>query len=199
MSGMSKETGPDKERQEVLDLQIRPAAEGDIRLILTFIRKLAEYGDIADEVSATEDDVSEALFGRQRVADAIIAYAGPDPAGFAIYSYSFSSFHGRPGIYVEDLFVEQAYRGSGIGKALLVYIAQVGQQRGCARLEWSVLNWNERAMEFYQDLGAVPMEEWTTFRLTGEDLERLASPERGVTESQPSPRTSSESEKSAEK
>ena len=166
MSGM-----PSKERP---DVQIRLAAEGDIRLILTFIRKLAEYGDIADEVSATEEDVSEALFGRERVADAIIAYLGPDPVGFAIYSYSFASFHGRPGIYVEDLFVEQACRGSGIGKALLVYIARVGQERGCARLEWSVLNWNEHAMEFYQELGAVPMEEWTTFRMTGEALERLA-------------------------
>jgi GNAT superfamily N-acetyltransferase len=165
---------PKKERVEV---NVRPAAEGDIRLILTFIRKLAEYGDIADQVSATEDDVSEALFGRERVADAIIAYVGPDPVGFAIYSYSFSSFHGRPGIYVEDLFVEQAYRGGGIGKALLVYIAQLGQQRRCARLEWSVLNWNERAMEFYQELGAVPMDEWTTFRLTGEALDRLASAE----------------------
>jgi GNAT superfamily N-acetyltransferase len=165
---------PKKERVEV---NVRPAGEVDIRLILTFIRKLAEYGDIADQVSATEDDVSEALFGRERVADAIIAYAGSDPVGFAIYSYSFSSFHGRPAIYVEDLFVEQAYRGGGIGKALLVYIAQLGRQRGCARLEWSVLNWNERAMEFYQDLGAVPMEEWTTFRLTGDALERLASAE----------------------
>jgi GNAT superfamily N-acetyltransferase len=162
---------PSKDRP---DVQIRSAAEGDIRLILTFIRKLAEYGDIADEVSATEDDVSEALFGRERVADAIIAYLGPDPVGFAIYSYTFSSFHGRPGIYVEDLFVEQACRGSGVGKALLVYIAQVGRQRRCARLEWSVLNWNERAMEFYQELGAVPMEEWTTFRMTGDALERLA-------------------------
>ncbi len=165
---------PDKKRP---DVQIRSATENDIRLILTFIRKLAEYGDIADQVSATEEDVSEALFGRERVAHAILAYVGPDPVGFAIYSYSFSSFHGRPGIYVEDLYVEQAYRGSGIGKALLVYIAQLGQQRGCARLEWSVLNWNERAMEFYQELGAVPMEEWTTFRLTDEALERLASPD----------------------
>jgi GNAT superfamily N-acetyltransferase len=155
--------------------QIRPATPADVPLILAFIRKLAEYGDIADEVTATEPNVSDALFGPQRIADAIIAYAGADPVGFALYSYTFSSFRGLPGIYVEDLFVEQTYRGGGVGKALLVHIAKLARERGCARLEWSVLNWNERAMEFYQDLGAVPMDEWTTFRLMDDALERLAS------------------------
>jgi GNAT superfamily N-acetyltransferase len=158
------------------DLQIRPAHEADTPLVLAFIRKLAEYGDISDEVLATEQDVRAALFGPRPVAEAILAFAGREPAGFALYSYSFASFRGRPGIYIEDLYVEQAHRKRGIGKSLLVHIAQLGRERGCGRLEWSVLNWNEQAMEFYQDLGAVPMDEWTTFRLTGEALERLASP-----------------------
>jgi GNAT superfamily N-acetyltransferase len=156
-------------------LEIRPAQEADAALVLAFIRKLADYGDLADEVSSTESDVRSALFGPQRVAEAVIAYAGKQPVGFALYSYTFSSFLGRPGIYVEDLFVDQTHRGGGIGKALLVHLARAGKERGCGRLEWSALNWNERAMEFYTDLGALPMDEWTTFRLTGDALDRLAS------------------------
>jgi len=156
-------------------LNIRTATDADTQLVFGFIRKLAEYGDLSDEVAATADDVRAALFGQKPVAEAVLAYWETEPAGFALYSYSFSSFLGKPGIYVEDLYVEQGYRNKGIGKALLVHLAKLGRQRGCGRLEWTVLNWNERAMEFYQDLGAVPMDEWTTFRLTGEALERLAS------------------------
>jgi GNAT superfamily N-acetyltransferase len=157
------------------DVTVRPAAETDVSLVFELIRKLAEYGDISDQVSATEQDVREALFGRRPVADAILAFVGSQPAGFALYSYTFASFLGRPGIYIEDLFVEQAHRGAGVGKALLVHLAGIGLQRGCGRLEWSVLNWNERAMEFYQNLGAAPLDEWTTFRLAGDTLQRLAS------------------------
>jgi GNAT superfamily N-acetyltransferase len=157
------------------DLQIRPAKESDAPLVLDFIRKLAEYGDIASETTVTEADVRAALSGPRPVAQAILAYLGSEPAGFAVYSFTFSSFMGKPGIYVEDLFVEHRFRGRGVGKALLVTLAGLGRERGCGRLEWSVLNWNEQAMEFYQDLGAVPMDEWTTFRLTGDPLERLAS------------------------
>jgi GNAT superfamily N-acetyltransferase len=157
-------------------VQIRPAKEGDAPLVFNFIRKLAEYGDIAGEATVTEAEVRSALFGPRPVAEAILAYAGSEPAGFAVYSFTFSSFMGKPGIYVEDLFVENQFRGKGIGKALLVTLARLGRERGCGRLEWSVLNWNEQAMEFYQDLGAVPMDEWTTFRLTGDALDRLASP-----------------------
>jgi len=157
------------------EVQIRAACEADVPIVLEFIRKLAEYGDISDEVFATEQDVRAALFGTRPVAAAILAFAGSQAAGFALYSFSFASFLGRPGIYIEDFYVEQAHRKRGIGKRLLVHIAKIGQERGCGRLEWSVLNWNEQAMEFYQDLGAVPMDEWTTFRLTGEALERLAS------------------------
>jgi len=157
------------------NLQIRTAKESDAPLVLEFIRKLAEYGDISSEATVTEANVRAALFGARPVAEAILAYVGSEPAGFAVYSFTFSSFMGKPGIYVEDLFVEHQFRGRGIGKALLITLARLGRERGCGRLEWSVLNWNEQAMEFYQDLGAVPMDEWTTFRLTGESLERLAS------------------------
>jgi GNAT superfamily N-acetyltransferase len=157
-------------------VEIRPAQEADAPLVFEFIRKLAEYGDIASEATVTEAAVRSALFGSRPVAEAILAYAGDEPAGFAVYSFTFSSFMGKPGIYVEDLFVENQFRGRGIGKALLVTLARLGRERGCGRLEWSVLNWNEQAMEFYQDLGAVPMDEWTTFRLTDDALERLASP-----------------------
>jgi len=165
----------ENEQASAEPLEIRVAQEADTPLVLGFICKLADYGDLADEVTTTEADVRAALFGPERVAEALIAYAGKQPVGFALYSYTFSSFLGRPGIYVEDLFVAQSYRGGGIGKALLVHLARIGQARGCGRLEWAALNWNERAMEFYQDLGAVPMDEWTTFRLTGEALDRLAS------------------------
>jgi GNAT superfamily N-acetyltransferase len=156
-------------------LKIRAATEADVELVFGFIRKLAEYGDLSDEVTATVHDVRAALFGPNAVADATLAYWGEQPVGFALYSYTFSSFLGKTGIYIEDLYVEQGYRNKGIGKALLVHLARIGQQLGCGRLEWAVLNWNERAMEFYQDLGAVPMDEWTTFRLTGEALDHLAS------------------------
>jgi GNAT superfamily N-acetyltransferase len=157
------------------DLQIRPAQDADAPLVLDFIRKLAEYGDISSEATVTEADLRAALFGPRPVAEAVLAYVGNEPAGFAVYSFTFSSFIGKPGIYVEDLFVEHEFRSRGIGKALLVTLARLGRERGCGRLEWSVLNWNEQAMEFYQDLGAVPMDEWTTFRLTGEALEQLAA------------------------
>ena len=155
-------------------VQIRPATEADTALVFDFIKKLAEYGDISDEVSATEADVRAALFGPLHVAEALLAYVGDQPAGFALYTFTFASFLGKTGIYIEDFFVEQAYRNRGIGKLLFVHLAKLGRARGAGRLEWSVLNWNERAMEFYQDFGAVPMDEWTTFRLTGEALERLA-------------------------
>jgi GNAT superfamily N-acetyltransferase len=163
-----------------IGLQIRPAKESDTPVLLDFIRKLAEYGDISSETTVTEADVRAALFGPRPVAEAILAYVGDAPAGFAVYSFTFSSFMGKPGIYVEDLFVEHRFRGHGVGKALLITLARLGRERGCGRLEWSVLNWNEQAMEFYQDIGAVPMEEWTTFRLTGEALERLASGESTI-------------------
>ena len=162
-------------------VKIRPAVESDTALVLDFIRKLAEYGDIADEVFATVTDVRAALFGPRPVAEALLAFVGEEPAGFALYTYGFASFQGRPSIYIEDFFVEQEHRKRGIGRTLLVHLAKLGHERGCGRLEWSVLNWNEQAMEFYQDLGAAPLDEWTTFRLSGEALQRLATqPETAV-------------------
>jgi GNAT superfamily N-acetyltransferase len=176
----TRNSADDKMTNDNIILDIRAAAEADVPLILSFIRKLAEYGDISDEVAATEDDIRAALFGQHPVAAAVLAVIGNEPAGFAIYSYTFSSFLGRPGMFVEDLYVENAYRSRGVGKALLVHLAKLAQERSCGRLEWAVLNWNERAMEFYQDLGAEPMDEWTTFRLGGEALERLASEQQPV-------------------
>ena len=171
----TEQTAASKQAGDNMTVQIRAATETDVPLILSFIRKLAEYGDISDEVFASEEDVRAALFGPHPVAAAVLAYAGNKPAGFAIYSYTFSSFLGRPGMFIEDLYVENAHRSRGIGKSLLIYLAKLARQRSCGRLEWAVLNWNERAMEFYQDLGAEAMDEWTTFRLGGEALERLAS------------------------
>jgi GNAT superfamily N-acetyltransferase len=132
-----------KESPAAAELAIRPAAEADVPLVLGFIHKLAEYGDISDEVFASEADVRAALFGANRVAEALLAFIGAEPAGFALYSFSFASFMGKPGIYIEDFFVEQKFRKRGIGRHLLVHIATLGRERGCGRLEWSVLNWNE--------------------------------------------------------
>ena len=170
-----KASAPGATPTQAAPVHIRVATEADSALVFEFIRKLAEYGDISDEVSASEADVRAALFGPRPVAEALVAFVGDRPAGFALYSYSFASFMGKPGIVIEDFFVEQVFRNRGIGKALLVHLAGVGRERGCGRLEWSVLNWNEQAMEFYQGLGAAPLDEWTTFRLTGEALERLAT------------------------
>jgi GNAT superfamily N-acetyltransferase len=156
-------------------VKIRQATEADASLLYEFIRKLADYGDIADEVTATEADVRAALSGPRPVAEAVVVHIGDEPVGFAMYHFSFASFLGKMGIYIEDFFVEQAHRDRGIGKLLLVHLAKLARERGCGRLEWSVLNWNERAMEFYQDFGAVAMDEWTTFRLSGDALERLAT------------------------
>jgi len=153
---------------------IRSATEADVALVLSFIRKLADYGDLAAEVTATEDDIRAALFGPRAVAEVVIADLDGRPVGFALFTNGFSSFMGKPGLYIEDLFVETAHRGAGIGKALLQQVAKLGLERGCGRLEWAALNWNEPAMEFYTDLGAVTMDEWTTFRLTGEALAHLA-------------------------
>jgi GNAT superfamily N-acetyltransferase len=158
-------------------IQVRPASKDDIDLLFGFIRKLAEYGDLADEVSATADDVRTALFGPKPIAEAVLAFWGSQPVGFALFSYTFSSFLGKKGIFIENLYVEQSHRNKGIGKALILYMARLGRKLDCGRIEWAVLNWNERAMEFYQDLGAVPMDEWTTFRLSGKAMEQLAEQE----------------------
>jgi len=158
-------------------LDIRSATEADTPLILEFIRGLAEYERLADRVVVTEAVLRESLFGRRQYAEVLIAEADGDPAGFALFFHNFSTFIGRPGIYLEDLFVKPEYRGSGYGKALLVRLAAIARERNCGRVEWAVLNWNKPAIDFYESIGAVPMTEWTVYRLTGEALEKLAAQE----------------------
>jgi GNAT superfamily N-acetyltransferase len=153
---------------------IRVAGESDIPLILQFIRDLAEYEKLSHLVVATEDILRTTLFGRPRFAEVLVGEAGGDPAGFALFFHNFSTFLGRPGIYLEDLFVKPQYRGRGYGKALLARLASIATSRDCGRLEWAVLTWNEPSIEFYKSLGAKPLDEWKVFRLTGEALEKLA-------------------------
>jgi len=154
-------------------LRIVSATESDVAVILGFIRKLAEYEKLSHQVAATEELLRQTLFGTRRVAEVLMAYLGDEAAGFALYFHNFSTFLGRPGIYLEDLFVEKAQRGKGIGKALLIEIAKIAKERNCGRLEWAVLDWNKPAIDFYRGLGAVPLDDWTLFRVTGEALENL--------------------------
>ncbi len=157
--------------------EIRPATEHDVALILTFIKKLAAYERLAHEVLATEELLRETLFGERKTAEVVFGYYHNEPAAFALFFHNFSTFLGRPGIYLEDLYVEEQYRGKGFGKAMLVYLAQLAVERKCGRLEWWVLDWNEPAIAFYKKLGATPMSEWTVFRVTGEALINLAQSE----------------------
>ena len=151
-------------------LRILPARETDVPVILDFIRQLAEYEKLSDEVAATEATLSETLFGERPYAEVLIAYWDDVPAGFALFFHNYSTFLAKPGIYLEDLFVNPGSRGLGIGKALLTRLAEVALERGCGRVEWAVLDWNEPSIEFYRRMGARAMDEWTTFRLTGEAL-----------------------------
>ena len=162
-------------------LRIAPAAESDIPLILSFIRALAEYEKLSHLVVATEENIREHLFGSNPVAEVLLAHWSGEPVGFALYFRNFSTFLGQAGIYLEDLFVEPAHRGKGIGKALLKRLAEIAVERGYGRLEWSVLDWNTPSIEFYRSLGAVPMDEWIRYRLTGAPLMRLALGDRGGT------------------
>ncbi|MDP9114648.1 MAG: GNAT family N-acetyltransferase [Acidobacteriota bacterium] len=155
-------------------LTIERATPRDIPAILRLVRRLAEYEKLADAMVSTEEDFQKALFGPQRNVEALMAFAGDAPVGFALYFYNFSTFLGKRGIYLEDLFVEPEHRGQGIGKALLERLARIGKQEDCGRMEWSVLTWNQPSIDFYHRLGAVTLEDWRTFRLTGAALERLA-------------------------
>ena len=146
-------------------------------MILSFIRKLAEYEKLSHEVVADEDTLRESLFSANPTAEVLLAYVGDNPVGFAVYFRNFSTFLGRSGMYLEDLFVEPAYRGRGIGKAILAHVAKVAKERGCQRLNWAVLNWNRPAIEFYQGLGAVLLDDWTVCRLSGSALDELANVE----------------------
>jgi GNAT superfamily N-acetyltransferase len=155
-------------------LVLRAAAPADTALILALVRELAEYERLTHEVVADEAMLRAALFGERPAAEVIIAEQDGEGAGFALFFTTFSTFLGRPGIYLEDLFVRPAFRRRGIGEALLAHLAALARSRGCGRLEWSVLDWNEPAIGFYRRLGAVPMEEWTVFRMTAPALDALA-------------------------
>ncbi|MGH9801374.1 MAG: GNAT family N-acetyltransferase [Blastocatellia bacterium] len=153
---------------------IRQATEADVPLILQFIRGLAEYEKLSHEVVADEATLRRTLFGERRVAEVVIGYDNDRAVCFALFFHNFSTFLGKPGIYLEDLFVNPDQRGKGFGKAMLVYLAKLAVERECGRLEWSVLDWNEPAINFYKSLGAKPMDEWTMFRVTGDALTQLA-------------------------
>ena len=157
-----------------MSLSIAPAVEADAGLILSLIRELAAYERLSHAVSATAEDVAASLFGERPGAEARIARWAGEPAGFALFVMNDSTFLGRRGIYLEDLFVREPFRGRGIGRALLADLARIAVDRGCGRLEWAVLDWNTTAIGFYEKLGATPMDEWTVFRLEGAALARLA-------------------------
>ena len=156
------------------NLVLRPAEPADSATIAGFVRELADYEKLAHEAVATEEAIRRSLFGPTPAAEVVLAELGSGPVGFALYFTSYSTFLGRPGIYLEDLFVRSAHRGIGIGKALLREIARIACERGCGRLEWAVLDWNEPAISFYERMGASAMNEWTTYRLSGAALRAMA-------------------------
>jgi GNAT superfamily N-acetyltransferase len=155
-------------------MTIRPATSEDLPLIASWVRELAEYEKLVHQAVATEADFAESLFGPQPKAHALIVEQDGQPAGFAIYFYNYSTFLGRPGIYVEDVFIRPEFRRGGFGRAIFKYLAQKAVAENCGRMEWWVLDWNEPAIRFYAGLGAVPMDEWTVQRLTGDALKSFA-------------------------
>ena len=157
-----------------MTVRVRPAVPDDVPLVVRFIRGLAEYEKLLHECHATEERVRESLFGARPDAEVVIAEVDGAPAGFALFFHNYSTFLARRGLYLEDLFVLPEHRGAGVGRALLAHLARLAVERGCGRLEWWVLDWNEPAIRFYRSLGAVPMDEWTVFRVTGDALTRLA-------------------------
>jgi len=160
-------------KNTMTNFSIRAAVREDVPTILGFIRQLAAYEHLENEVVATEALLEEWLFDKEK-AEVLIAREGETPVGFALYFHNFSTFLGRAGIYLEDLFVLKEYRGRGYGKALLRRLAQIAVERGCGRLEWCCLDWNQPSIDFYRSLGAVPMSDWTIYRLTGDTLNNMA-------------------------
>jgi GNAT superfamily N-acetyltransferase len=153
---------------------IRPATVVDVHLVLAFIRELAEYERLSHLVVADEATLRESLFGARPAAEALLAFGGGVPVGFAVFFHNFSTFLGVKGLWLEDLFVRPEHRKRGYGKALLLALARIAHERGCGRFEWAALDWNTPAWDFYKGFGAVPQEDWTMFRVTGEALERMA-------------------------
>jgi GNAT superfamily N-acetyltransferase len=164
----------DNHRAGSPEFEISAATEADVAIILSFIRQLAAYEKLAQEAVATETSLRETLFGAQRFAEVAIGYFRTKPVGFVLFFHNYSTFLGRPGLYIEDLFVAEEYRRRGFGRALFSHVARLAKERECGRLEWSVLDWNEAAIQFYRKLGAVPMSDWTLFRLAGEPLNRFS-------------------------
>ncbi len=156
------------------ELEIRPAKETDVPILLGFIRKIAAYEKLSHQVKTDEALLHRALFGPKPAAEAVLGYCAGEPVAFAVFFHNFSTFTGKPGLYLEDLYVDEEHRGKGFGKAMLLFLARLAKKRGCGRFEWSVLDWNTPAIEFYKNLGAVPMSEWTVFRLAGKTLDALA-------------------------
>jgi GNAT superfamily N-acetyltransferase len=155
-------------------ISIRPAVEGDVALILQFIRDLAQYEHLEHQVVATQEMLREALFGSRPYAEVVLAGLNGEPVGFALFFHNFSTFLGQAGIYLEDLYVRPEARGHGVGRRLLSWLAATAVSRGCGRLEWAVLDWNEPSIRFYRNLGAVAQDDWTTYRVTGPALNQLA-------------------------
>ena len=160
--------------KEATDFIIRRACVEDVPVILHLIRDLATYERAPDEVTATEEQLVDVLFGERPAAEVLLAFEGKLPVGFAVFFYNFSTWLGRPGLYLEDLYVKLEKRGKGYGRALLVALAKIARDRGCGRMEWAVLDWNEPAIKFYRTLGAKPMDDWTVFRLKRDGIARLA-------------------------
>lgn len=156
-------------------LTIRPATRDDVPLVLEFIRGLAEYEHLSHLVAATEDALTEEMFGPRSVIEVLLGFAGETPAAFAVFFHNFSTFLGRRGLYLEDLFVKPELRGRGYGKAMLLAVARIAHARGCGRFEWMALDWNTPAIEFYKRLGAQEMPEWRLLRVTGDALARMAA------------------------
>jgi GNAT superfamily N-acetyltransferase len=159
---------------DIPGFQIKSATESDGPVILSFIEKLAHYERLSHEVVATEELLRETLFGERRTAEVAIGYLETKPVGFVLFFHNYSTFLGKPGLYIEDLFVDEDYRRRGYGRALLLHVARLAKERDCGRLEWSVLDWNQPAIDFYKKLGALPMSEWTVFRVAGKSLDELA-------------------------
>jgi len=154
--------------------KIRDATISDVPIILHLIRDLATYERAPNDVVATEQGLREVLFGPEPSAKVVLIFEGEEAIGFAVYFFNFSTWLGRPGLYLEDLFVKPETRGRGYGRALLVHLAKIARDHGCGRMEWAVLDWNEPAIQFYRKLGATPLEDWTVFRLTPDGINRLA-------------------------